>query len=39
MAYLLIIVLLLILVFGPQFWVRRVLDRHNRVEEANFPGS
>jgi Zn-dependent membrane protease YugP len=39
MGYLLIIVLLLILVFGPQLWVRRVLERHNRVEEANFPGS
>ena len=39
MVYLLIIVLLLILVFGPQLWVRRVLDHHNRVEEANFPGS
>jgi Zn-dependent membrane protease YugP len=39
MIYLLLIVLLLVLVFGPQFWVRWVLDRHNRVEEANFPGS
>ncbi len=39
MVYLLIIVLLLILVLAPQYWVRWVLDRHNRVEEANFPGS
>jgi Zn-dependent membrane protease YugP len=39
MIYLLLIVLLLVLVFGPQYWVRWVLDRHNRVEEANFPGS
>lgn len=39
MIYLFVIVLLLVLVFGPQFWVRWVLDRHNRVEEANFPGS
>jgi Zn-dependent membrane protease YugP len=39
MIYLLVIGLLLVLVYGPQLWVRRVLDRHNRVEEANFPGS
>ncbi len=39
MIYFLIVVLLLILVLGPQYWVRWVLERHNRVEEANFPGS
>ena len=39
MIYLLVIGLLLLLVYGPQLWVRRVLDRHNRVEEANFPGT
>lgn len=39
MIYLFVIVLLLLLVFGPQLWVRWVLDRYNRVEEANFPGT
>jgi len=39
MIYLLIIVLLLLLVYGPRLWVRWVLDRYNRVEEANFPGT
>jgi len=39
MIYLLAIVSLLLLIYGPQLWVRRVLDRHNRVDEANFPGT
>jgi Zn-dependent membrane protease YugP len=39
MIYLLAIVLLLLLVYGPQLWVRRVLERHNREVEDNFPGS
>ena len=39
MIYLLFLALLLLLVFGPQLWVGWVLDRHNRVEEANFPGT
>jgi Zn-dependent membrane protease YugP len=39
MIYILVIVLLLLLVYGPQLWVRWVLDRYNRVEEANFPGT
>lgn len=39
MVYLLLIVIVLALVLGPQLWVRRVLDQHNRVDEANFPGT
>jgi Zn-dependent membrane protease YugP len=39
MIYLLAIILLLLLIYGPQLWVRWVLDRHNRTEEANFPGT
>ena len=39
MIYLSVIVLLLLLVYGPQLWVRRVLERHNRDAEDNFPGS
>jgi Zn-dependent membrane protease YugP len=39
MIYLLVIVLLLLLVYGPQLWVKRVLERHNRETEDNFPGS
>ena len=39
MIYLLFLAVLLLLVFGPQLWVGWVLDRHNRVEEANFPGT
>jgi len=33
------IILLVALVYGPQLWVRWVLDRYNREPEANFPGT
>jgi len=39
MHYLLLILLLLVLLYGPQWWVQRVLARHNRVDEDNFPGT
>ena len=39
MIYLLAFVLILILVFLPQLWVKQVLERHNRVAEDNFPGN
>jgi len=39
MIYLWLILLLLILLYGPQWWVQRVLARYNRVEEENFPGT
>ena len=39
MIYVLAIALLLLLIYGPQLWVSRVLERHNRVAEENFPGS
>jgi len=39
MIYLIAFCLLLLLVYGPQFWVQHVLQRYNRVEEENFPGN
>jgi hypothetical protein len=39
MIYLIAIILLLLLVYGPQLWVGQVLERHNRTAEENFPGS
>jgi hypothetical protein len=39
MIYAIAISLVLILIYGPQYWVQWVLNRYNRVEEENFPGS
>ncbi len=39
MTYLIAIPLLLILIYGPQFWVKWILNRYNRVSENNFPGN
>ena len=39
MIYVVIFILLLALVYGPQLWVRWVLERYNRQPEANFPGT
>ena len=39
MIYAIVIILLLILAYGPQFWVQWVLNRHNLRTEENFPGS
>jgi len=39
MIYLIAIVLGLLLIFGPQLWVKRVLERYNRRPESNFPGT
>jgi len=39
MAYLVLILLAVALVFGPQLWVKWVLDRYNRNAEDNFPGT
>lgn len=33
------VLLLAVLLWGPQWWVRQVLTRHNRVAEENFPGT
>jgi Zn-dependent membrane protease YugP len=33
------VLLLVALLWGPQLWVQRVLSRHNREPEANFPGN
>ena len=39
MIYAIAICAFFILVYGPQLWVQRVLKRHNRVAEENFPGT
>ena len=39
MIYLVAIIAIAALVFGPQLWVQGVLKRHNRNPEANFPGT
>jgi Zn-dependent membrane protease YugP len=39
MVYLLLILLLLTVIFAPQWWVQHVLDRYNQHPEANFPGT
>jgi Zn-dependent membrane protease YugP len=39
MVYVIAIILVLILIYGPQLWVQWVLNRYNRVAEENFPGT
>jgi len=39
MPYIVLLVLLLLIVYLPQYWVRHVLSRYNRKEEENFPGT
>ena len=39
MVYALLLVSVLLAVYLPQVWVQRVLARHNRLPEANFPGT
>ncbi|MCP3688632.1 MAG: zinc metallopeptidase [Gammaproteobacteria bacterium] len=39
MIYVLLISLLLIVIYAPQFWVQAVLSRYNRAAEDNFPGT
>ncbi len=39
MLYAVVIVATLILIYGPQIWVRWVLNRYNRKPEDNFPGT
>jgi len=39
MNYLPLILLLLAVILGPQWWVRRVLGRYNQRPEENFPGT
>lgn len=39
MIYVVVIVAVLLLIYGPQLWVQWVLNRHNRHPEANFPGT
>ncbi len=39
MPYIILIVILLLLIFLPQFWVRHILSRYNQQDEANFPGT
>lgn len=39
MHYLLLLILLLAFILGPQLWVQQVLTRYNRKPEKNFPGN
>jgi Zn-dependent membrane protease YugP len=39
MIYLLIFALVIILIYGPQFWINSVLKRYNQVPEDNFLGT
>jgi uncharacterized protein len=39
MHYLLVIVVIAILLYAPQLWVRYILNRYNRAAEENFTGS
>jgi len=39
MIYLLAFLLLLALIYGPQWWVQRVLAKYNHQDEDNFPGT
>jgi len=39
MVYAIGILLLLVLIYGPQLWVQWVLNRYNRDVEDNFPGT
>lgn len=39
MIYLLVIGVLVLLIFAPQWWVQRVLAQYHREDEPNFPGS
>ncbi len=39
MVYAIAVVVLLIVIYGPQLWVQWILNRHNRRVEENFPGT
>ena len=39
MIYVIALLLGLLLIFGPQLWVKWVLQRYNRRPEENFPGT
>jgi Zn-dependent membrane protease YugP len=39
MLYLILIIALLMLLYGPQLWVQHVLNRYNRKAEENFTGT
>ena len=39
MAYLLLLIVVLCLLLGPQLWVHWVMTRYNQQPEANFPGN
>lgn len=39
MHYLILLLIILLVIFLPQYWVKHVLGKYNRKQENNFPGS
>ncbi|MES9969901.1 MAG: zinc metallopeptidase [Candidatus Thiodiazotropha sp.] len=39
MTYLILLGILLLLILGPQLWVRQIMAKYNRQSEENFPGN
>jgi Zn-dependent membrane protease YugP len=39
MHYLIVLIILLVLLLGPQWWVRWVMNKYSQQDEPNFPGS
>lgn len=39
MHYLILLIILLLFIYLPQFWVKRVLNRYNQRDETNFSGT
>ncbi len=39
MPYVILIIIVLLIVYLPQIWVRQVLNRHNQQAEPDFPGN
>lgn len=39
MHYLILLLIVLVIIFLPQFWVKHILSKYNQKEEQNFPGN
>jgi Zn-dependent membrane protease YugP len=38
-VYIILVLVFLLLIYAPQFWVKRILEKFNQKEEDNFPGT